>query len=246
MKSTQRHHVQPVIFGYCRHRWPAVGRPAPPGLAYRHASSKRRTWSRWATVKLSHTAPDGACTAIFCFMFLATGLINWFFCARSGRMEQPHPLFVYTTSILSILLALAPLCMPKIKTFIVSKIKRLKAWDESYKQLLKNAPLSFRINSCLFFHIIKLINFFVYFGFSLTYLSLAFVAYMNRYKISSRFGFYAAGFFGILSMGSVLRCILSYIKSIKKLMEIEQNKNEYGQEPPANSIVFNVKEKWDN
>lgn len=219
-----------------------LGAPA----TYRHASSKRRTWSRWATVKLSHTAPDGVCTAISCFMFLATGLINWFFYARSGRMEQPHPLFVYTTSILSILLALAPLCMPKIKTFIISKIKRLKVQDNYYKQLLKNAPVAFRINFCLFRHIIKLINFFMFFGVSIMFALLGFICLIDEKGMIARIAFYGSGFYFILAVITFLRCISSYYKSMKNLMEIEQNKNEYYQEPPASSIVFNVKEKWDD
>lgn len=161
-------------------------------------------------------------------------------------MEQPPALFVYITSILSIVMPLISWGIPKCKKFIVSHVEVLKSFNVSYKQLYKKAHISVRVNVCLFWHIIKLINFFIYFGFSLTYLSLAFVAYMNGYKMSSKFGFYAAGVFGILSIGSVFSCILSYIKSIKKLMEVEQNKNEYDQEPPANSIVFNVKEKWDD
>lgn len=161
-------------------------------------------------------------------------------------MEQPHPLFVYTTSILSILLALAPLCMPKIKTFIISKIKRLKAWDDSYKQLLKNAPVAFRINFCLFRHIIKLINFFIFFGFSLSLILLGFICLIDVGERLARTAFCGGGFYLILATITLWRCISSYYKSMKNLMEIEQNKNECGQELPANSIVFNVKEKWND
>lgn len=116
--------------------------------------------------------------------------------------------------------------------------------DNYYKQLLKNAPVAFLINFCLFRHIIKLINFFMFFGLSLVCLLLGFICLIDAGERLARTAFCGSGFYLILAIITLWRCISSYYKSMKNLMEVEQNKNECGQEPPANSIVFNVKEKW--
>lgn len=118
--------------------------------------------------------------------------------------------------------------------------------DNYYKQLLKNAPVAFRINFCLFRHIIKLINFFIFFGLFLVYLLLGIIFLIDEKEMIARIVFYGSGFYFILAVITFWRCISSYYKSMKNLMEVEQNKNECGQELPANSIVFNVKEKWDD